>query len=76
MGREKFTEFLDKCEEIRKDSHHSELMVYETRGYGRSHLLAALVCYLEASGMVKNGDWYSERALSTSPVPWAITASR
>ena len=28
------------------------------------------------SGMVKSGDRYSERALSTSPVPWAITASR
>lgn len=28
------------------------------------------------SGIVKMGDWNSERALSISPVPWEITASR
>ena len=48
MGREKFTELLDKCEELRKDSKHSEVIIYGPSGNGKSHLLAALVCYLAA----------------------------
>jgi len=48
MGREKFTELLDEFEKIRKSFVHRDLMVYGTKGYGKSHLLAALVCYLTA----------------------------
>jgi DNA replication protein DnaC len=48
MGREKFTELLDKYKAIHKDISHSEVIIYGTRGYGKSHLLAALVCYLAA----------------------------
>jgi len=50
MGREKFTELLNEFEKIREDSAHRDLMVYGTKGYGKSHLLAALVCYLTARG--------------------------
>jgi len=50
MGREKFAELLDKFEELCEDSAHRDLMVYGTKGYGKSHLLAALVCYLTARG--------------------------
>jgi len=48
MGREKFTELLDEFEKICKSTAHRDLMVYGTKGYGKSHLLAALVCYLTA----------------------------
>ena len=48
MGREKFTELLDKHDEIWKSPQSFEVMIYGTRGYGKSHLLAALVCYLAA----------------------------
>jgi len=48
MGQDKFTELLDKCEAIHMDIKHSEVIIYRTRGYGKSHLLAALVCYLAA----------------------------
>jgi predicted AAA+ superfamily ATPase len=48
MMQEKFTELLDKCEVIHMDLKHSEVIIYGTRGYGKSHLLAALVCYLAA----------------------------
>ena len=48
MGREKFTELLDKFEEIREDTVYTDLMIYGTNGYGKSHLLAALVCYFTA----------------------------
>ena len=45
VGREKFTELLDKFEEIREDAVYTDPMIYGTNGYGKSHLLAALVCY-------------------------------
>jgi len=48
MGREKFTELPDKYEEIWKNPQCFEVMIYGTTGYGKSHLLAALVCYLAA----------------------------
>jgi hypothetical protein len=47
MGREKFMELLNTLDEPwRKD--RAALWVYGTRGYGKSHLLAALVCLLSA----------------------------
>ena len=48
MGREKFAELRDKFEHICDDPTRTALIVYGTIGYGKSHLLAALVCYLAA----------------------------
>jgi len=47
-GREKFTELFDKFKHLIKDRRYVTLILYGTRGYGKSHLLAALVCYLAA----------------------------
>src|SRR5436305_2265899 len=43
MGREKFTELLDKVAILRGDIRLSDLTIYGTRGYGKTHLLAAYV---------------------------------
>lgn len=49
MGREKFTELLDAVKELETTRWHGYLF-YGTIGYGKSHLLAALACYLIAAG--------------------------
>jgi hypothetical protein len=49
MGREIFEELLQKVEELKRNPHAS-LWLYGTIGYGKSHLLAALVCYLISTG--------------------------
>ena len=51
MGREKFKELLKKVEEL-KQNPHVGLWLYGTIGYGKSHLLAALVCHLVSRGDV------------------------
>jgi chromosomal replication initiation ATPase DnaA len=48
MGREKFADLIDEFKHIRGNSGYSALIVYGNRGYGKSHLLAALVCYFAA----------------------------
>lgn len=48
VGRERFTELLDLFQIVQQECDHSALWVYGTKGYGKSHLLAALVCYLAA----------------------------
>jgi hypothetical protein len=48
VGREKFMELLDRLRYVQKAWDRSALWVYGTKGYGTSHLLAALVCYLAA----------------------------
>jgi hypothetical protein len=48
VGREKFVELLDRLWYVQKACNRSALWVYGTKGYGKSHLLAALVCYLAA----------------------------
>jgi len=48
MGREKFAELIDEFERICRDPRRTALIVYGTRGYGKSHLLAAIVCLLAA----------------------------
>ena len=48
MGREKFAELRHTFESVRDDRRRIDLIVYGTRGYGKSHLLAALVCYWAA----------------------------
>src|SRR5436305_9410690 len=50
MRREKFEELLENFQTVRRSLHYSALLLYGTRGYGKSHLLAALVCYLVAQG--------------------------
>ena len=48
VGREKFTTLVDEFECFYKDGSKTRLIVYGTRGYGKSHLLAAIVCLLAA----------------------------
>jgi hypothetical protein len=48
MGREKFKELVQELKKVRKSSSNTTLWLYGTQGYGKSHLLAALVCYLAA----------------------------
>ena len=47
-GREMFMELLDRLRHVRKSDDRTALWVYGTKGYGKSYLLAALVCYLTA----------------------------
>jgi hypothetical protein len=49
-GREMFVELLNRFEHVREAHNRSALWVYGTKGYGKSHLLAVLVCYLTAQG--------------------------
>jgi hypothetical protein len=48
VGRERFTELLDSFRIVQQKRDPSALWVYGTEGYGKSYLLAALVCYLVA----------------------------
>jgi hypothetical protein len=48
MGRTKFKEFLEALKKVRTSNFHHTIWLYGTQGYGKSHLLAALVCYLAA----------------------------
>jgi len=48
MGREKFVELLHSFKDVRERRDRTALWVYGTKGYGKSHLLAALVCYFAA----------------------------
>jgi len=48
MGRELFAVLTDRFERFCQDPRRDSLIVYGTRGYGKSHLLAALVCLLAA----------------------------
>jgi hypothetical protein len=48
VGREMFIGLLDRLRYVQKSHNRSALWVYGTKGYGKSHLLAALVCYLTA----------------------------
>jgi len=50
VGREKFPELLRQLKFVQTAMSYSKLWVYGTRGNGKSHLLAALVCYLSARG--------------------------
>ena len=50
MGREKFKELLDSLyDEQWRHGTRSAVWLYGTKGYGKSHLLAALAYYLSAS---------------------------
>jgi hypothetical protein len=47
MGRTKFKELLHELMYVRESDNYT-VWLYGTQGYGKSHLLAALVCYLAA----------------------------
>ena len=49
MRCEKFTELLEKVEELKNGAYSSGLLLYRTTNYRKSHLLAALACYLTAA---------------------------
>ena len=49
MGREIFTELLNMVDTL-KTNPVAGLWLYGTIGYGKSHILAALACYLIAAG--------------------------
>ena len=50
LGRTRFKELFQTLNEVRNSGNHSTLWLYGTQGYGKSHMLAALVCYLAARG--------------------------
>ncbi|KAF8538315.1 hypothetical protein BDD12DRAFT_806239 [Trichophaea hybrida] len=51
MPRKKFSELLHQVEiQIKSSCRASEIWLHGTTGYGKSHLLAALVCFLIKSG--------------------------
>lgn len=72
MGREKFAELWKLVEQL-KESGYSKLSVYGTVGYGKSYMLAALVCLLMSHGdsVVYLPDC---RALLLDPVEYVKTA--
>jgi Bacterial dnaA protein len=43
-----FRKLLKELKMVRESNNYSTLWLYGTQGYGKSHLLAALVCYLAA----------------------------
>ena len=47
-GRTKFETLVKKLKRVRKSLQLTTVWLYGTKGYGKSHLLAALVCYLAA----------------------------
>ena len=73
MGREEFANLVKDFERIRSDPQRSALTIYGTRGYGKSHLLTALVCYLAAreEKVVYIPDC---REFMRQPVPYIIAA--
>jgi hypothetical protein len=48
VGRTKFKELVQELKEVQESKNHPTLWLYGTQGYGKSHLLAALVCHLIA----------------------------
>ncbi|KAK2811239.1 hypothetical protein FQN50_002336 [Emmonsiellopsis sp. PD_5] len=48
MGREVFSSLVDAFQSVVELPYYQDLWVYGLAGYGKSHLLAALVCYLTA----------------------------
>ena len=48
VGRTKFKQLRQTVEDVRVSETYTTTWLYGTQGYGKSHLLAALVCYLAA----------------------------
>jgi Cdc6-like AAA superfamily ATPase len=49
MGQEIFKERQGMSESIRRDPMWGAIWLYGTQGYGKSHILAFMVCYLVSS---------------------------
>jgi hypothetical protein len=49
-GRTMFETLVKKLKKVQKSLQLTTVWLYGTQGYGKSHLLAALVCYLAARG--------------------------
>jgi len=48
MGRTKFKELVQELKKVRESDGYTTVRLHGTQGYGKSHLLATLVCYLAA----------------------------
>ncbi|KIX05618.1 uncharacterized protein Z518_03590 [Rhinocladiella mackenziei CBS 650.93] len=48
MGRTMFKDFLRQVKEVREGDVYDRCWLYGTQGFGKSHLLTALVCYFAA----------------------------
>jgi len=48
MGRTMFTYLVDEVKTVRESNVYCRTWLYGTQGFGKSHLLAALVCYFVA----------------------------
>ncbi|CAG8559834.1 42296_t:CDS:2 [Gigaspora margarita] len=46
MGRKKFNSVLDKIKEFRSSTGYMKMFIYGTVGYGKSHILTAIACFL------------------------------
>ncbi|KIX10703.1 uncharacterized protein Z518_01787 [Rhinocladiella mackenziei CBS 650.93] len=73
MGRTIFKEFLHEVKKVREDDDYRRFWLYGTQGFGKSHLLAALVCYFIAQNerVVYLPDC---RCLLESPIPYVVAA--
>ena len=50
VEREVFVKLVNKFQHVQENRSTNTLLVYGAKGYGKSHLLAVLVCYLAAQG--------------------------
>jgi hypothetical protein len=48
VGRTKFKELVQELQEVQGSRNYTTVWLHGTQGYGKSHLLAVLVCYLTA----------------------------
>ncbi|CAG8699468.1 3244_t:CDS:2, partial [Acaulospora morrowiae] len=46
MGRKKFSDVLDKIIEFKAKTGYMKMFIYGTVGYGKSHILTAIACFL------------------------------
>lgn len=76
MGREKFSDLYEEIKLLQPNTYR-KIFVHGTIGYGKSHILAAMVCYLlksgkkvvylpDCRGLYKNFKIYLRRALYIS----------
>ncbi|CAG8556996.1 5414_t:CDS:2 [Paraglomus brasilianum] len=73
MGRKEFSNVLDKINEFKANTGYMEMFIYGTVGYGKSHILTAIACFLLRSGrrVVYLPDC---RKLAVSPVNYIKSA--
>ncbi|KIX08518.1 uncharacterized protein Z518_03174 [Rhinocladiella mackenziei CBS 650.93] len=73
MGRTMFKYFLQEVKKVRKSRSYERCWLYGTQGFGKSRLLAALVCYFAAQDerVVYLPDY---QALLDDPVPYVVVA--